>query len=73
MYFLSASVGLLVTANVVPSSPILVTMMKEALRFSETSVLTGATPHKIQEDAILHSHRRGNLKFYMPLILVSLH
>jgi hypothetical protein len=31
---------LLVTASVVPSSPILVTLMKEALSFSETSVLT---------------------------------
>jgi hypothetical protein len=30
---------LLVTANVVPSSPILVTLMKEALSSSETSVL----------------------------------
>jgi hypothetical protein len=28
---------LLVTANVVPSSPILVTLMMEAIRFSETS------------------------------------
>jgi hypothetical protein len=34
---------LLVTANVVPSSPILVTLMKEALSSSETSVLTRAT------------------------------
>jgi hypothetical protein len=34
---------LLVTAGVVPSSPILVTLMKEALSSSETSVLTRAT------------------------------
>jgi hypothetical protein len=34
---------LLVTASVVPSSPILVILMKEALSSSETSVLTGAT------------------------------
>jgi hypothetical protein len=33
----------LVTANVVPSSPILVTLMMEALSSSETSVLTRAT------------------------------
>jgi hypothetical protein len=43
---------LLVMANVVPSSPLLLTLMMKALRFSETSVLTRAKRHNIPEDGI---------------------
>jgi hypothetical protein len=58
--------GLVVTANV-PSWPILVTLMMEAILSSETSVLKRATLRNVPEDGILHIHCRENLKSYIAL------
>jgi hypothetical protein len=44
---------LLATANVVPSSLIIFTLMTEAIRSSETSVITRATWRQTPEDGIL--------------------
>jgi hypothetical protein len=59
--FLRSVRRLLVTANV-PSPPILVTLMMEALRSSGRRFLTRVTRRHIPEDDILHSHHRENLK-----------
>jgi hypothetical protein len=52
--FLPIVIQLLGTANI-PSSPILSTMMMEAIHSSETSVLPSATRCHFPEDGILHN------------------
>jgi hypothetical protein len=51
--FLRSMRRLLVTAKVVPSSLILVTLVMESLRSSETSVLTRVTQRRIAEDGFI--------------------
>jgi hypothetical protein len=55
LVFLRRVLWLVLTANIVPSSPILVTVMMEAIHPSETSVLARATRRNFLEDFILLS------------------
>jgi hypothetical protein len=59
----SSVIRLLITANV-PISPILVTLMMEALNSSEISDFTRATRYHILEDGILHSCRCEKHKIF---------
>jgi hypothetical protein len=55
-----------VAANVVPTSPIPVTLMM-VIRSSETVVLARAIRRNIPDSGFLHSHRHENLKTNMAL------
>jgi hypothetical protein len=69
--FLRSELRLLVTANV-PSSAILVTLMMEAIRSSETAIHTRATRYSIPEDCILRSNRREHQKSYIVFLMKKL-
>jgi hypothetical protein len=64
--FLRRVLRLLVTADF-PSSSILVSLMMEALRSSQTSVLTGATRRNTPQEGILHSPSGESLNSYTAL------
>jgi hypothetical protein len=52
--FLRSVLRLLVTATVVPSSPILVNLMMKMTRSSETPVFTRAPRRNIPEDGVIN-------------------
>jgi hypothetical protein len=54
-----------ITTNVVHSTLILLTLMIEVIRPSETSTLARTTRCYSPEDGILHSHRREYIKSYV--------
>jgi hypothetical protein len=55
------------TDNDVPTSRILTTLKMEAIRSSETTVLTRSTRRHIPEKGILHSYRSENVISYIAL------
>jgi hypothetical protein len=54
---------LLVTASLIPSSPILVNLMMEAIGSSEMSVITRATRRISSEDGIVHKTTTSSIWF----------
>jgi lantibiotic modifying enzyme len=60
---------LAITSN--GKTQILVTLIMEAIRSSETSVLTRATWRNLPEDGNLHSHRHEDLRSYLSVLLTK--
>jgi hypothetical protein len=58
---------LLVTANAIPSSLILFTLMMLAIRSSKISALTKTTEHQFPEEGTLYIYWRENFKSYIVL------
>jgi hypothetical protein len=65
--YIHSVLSLLVIVNILPSSPIFVTLMIEAIHSTEMSILTRAILRNIPEDDILHSHCSENIKSYIAL------
>jgi hypothetical protein len=70
LVFLRSVRQLLVTANAVPSSPILVTLMMEALCSSKTPVFTRTTRHNMPEAGVFQVCYCTNLQGNRPLVIV---
>jgi hypothetical protein len=72
VFYFRSLLRLQVNANVVPSLSILASLMMEAIRSSETSVLKRATRRNIPEDGILRLNFACVTDLYMQIAIISL-